>query len=544
MGAEQLKSVGRLAVAVAAGVICTSFTTHGMAQEGGETRTVVIRTTQGAVRGIIRNGIQEFLGIPYADPPIGRLRWRPPEPHARWEGVRDATRLGDRCAQVSTLSTFSANSVTEDCLYLNVFKAERASPGQLRPVMVWIYGGGFWEGASDYYNPQKLVSRGAVVLVTIKYRVGLFGFFAHPELDQEGHAFGNYGLMDQQAALRWVQRNARQFGGDPRNVTLFGESAGAYSVADQIISPGAKGLFQRAIAHSNANPEPLTTLEAAESLGSQFAYASGCQHEIPACLREKSVAQILAANPVESANSGGRYFPSVMVDGTVVPDQILPRLQSGRFNRVPLINGSNRDEGLFFVALDELHTGRSLTAQTYADAIRALDPTHGSDILSEYAVADYKSPAEAYGAAFADRIVCEAFEMSKLYSRYVPNTYVYEFADRSAPSYLPKVPYPYEATHTLELQYLFPGFHGATGTQSELSAAQERLSDQMVDYWTHFARSADPNSIEQHLPHWQAVSEHHDAYQQLDLPNSTSVEGQTPKGHHCEFWDELAGRGH
>ncbi|HZQ41339.1 MAG TPA: carboxylesterase family protein, partial [Rhizomicrobium sp.] len=189
-------------------------------------------TTDGPVLGLREHGVTKFLGIPYAKPPVGALRWMPPQPVEKWTGVRRAYKFGPTCAQVTTLGPFAGppNS-NEDCLYLNVFTQDTKAK---RPVLVWIHGGGYFDGASNDYDPTKLVTKGKLVVVTLNYRLNLFGFLAHPALDGEGHAFGNYGLMDMQAALKWVQQNIATFGGDPGNVTLGGQSAGAGATAANV----------------------------------------------------------------------------------------------------------------------------------------------------------------------------------------------------------------------------------------------------------------------------------------------------------------------
>src|SRR5258706_9639896 len=204
-----------------------------------------VPTADGQVEGLSKNGVSQFLGIPYAKPPVGALRWMPPQPVAKWANARKADKFGPTCAQITTLGPFAGppNS-NEDCLYLNVFTPDVKAK---LPVLVWVHGGGYVDGESDDYDATKLAKEGKLVVVTLNYRLNLFGFLAHPALDKEGHAGGNYGIMDMQAALRWVQRNAASFGGDPGNVTLGGQSAGAGAAAANVVSPDAKGLFHRAI---------------------------------------------------------------------------------------------------------------------------------------------------------------------------------------------------------------------------------------------------------------------------------------------------------
>jgi para-nitrobenzyl esterase len=262
---------------------------------------------------------------------FGALRWRPPRPGARWHGVRDTTAFAPHCPQ--SAGPFGVASVSENCLYLNVF-APRGSMrrGRRLPVMVWIHGGALVTGESDDYNPAKLVREGAIV-VTINYRLGALGFLAHPALARRpGGPSGNYGLMDQQAALRWVQRNIRHFGGDPGDVTIFGESAGGLSVLSQLASRRARGLFSRAIVESGAYDLTQAPLAAGEA----FATTAGCASQTAACLRALPVSTILA-----SQNAAG-YQPDI--DGRVLTQSLKTAFASGQFNRVPVINGSNHDE--------------------------------------------------------------------------------------------------------------------------------------------------------------------------------------------------------
>ena len=254
-------------------------------------RPLVVGTADGAVQGKATGPMDEFLGIPYAAPPVGPLRWRPPHPPAHWHGIRQATAFGPHCPQPA--SAFGVASTSENCLYLNVFTPARIRPGQRLPVMVWVHGGEFLVGESNDYNPAGLVRHG-VIVVTLNYRLGAFGFLADKALAAgRAGSSGNYGLMDQQAALRWVQGNIGRFGGDARNVTVFGESAGGLSVLAQLASRGARGLFARAIAESgtyNLIQQPLATAEAA---GRTFAAKVGCTSKIAACLRKLPVSTIV-----------------------------------------------------------------------------------------------------------------------------------------------------------------------------------------------------------------------------------------------------------
>src|SRR5580692_4805445 len=303
----------------------------------------IVRPSDGLVRGTTAGTVDEFLGLPYAAPPTGNLRWRPPAPPASWKGVRDATQFGPSCPQATTRNPFlPPGPISEDCLYLNVYAPTlRGGDEGGRPVLVWIHGGGLTLDGGRNYDGSKLAADG-IVVVTINYRLGALGFLAHPALaSQPGGAAGNYGLMDQQAALRWVQRNIAHFGGDPRNVTIAGESAGGLSVLAQMVSPGARGLFQRAIVQSGTFALNQRPLAAAEAAGQTFATAVGCPDQSAACLRSVPVASLVGKFGVE--------IPGV-VDGSVLTQPIGAALARGQFARVPVINGITHDEELLFVA--------------------------------------------------------------------------------------------------------------------------------------------------------------------------------------------------
>src|SRR5215471_7966207 len=288
----------------------------GASATDGGSRSALVMTDEGAVRGTQTATLREFLGVPYAAPPVGDLRWRPPQPHARWAGVRDATSFGAHCAQGP--SAFGVASASEDCLFLNVFAPARRGDDVEHgaPVMLWIHGGALVVGESDDYDPAMLVARG-VVVVTINYRLGALGFLAHPALAAESArgSSGNFGLLDQQAALRWVRRNIREFGGDGDNVTIFGESAGGLSVHAQLASPLSHGLFARAIDESGAYMPSQPSLATAEAAGSAFAANAGCASQTAACLRGLPVATILAKQ------TGGTTGPNV--DGAILPTTIV-----------------------------------------------------------------------------------------------------------------------------------------------------------------------------------------------------------------------------
>ena len=306
----------------------------------------------GTLEGLDSAGVMVFRGIPYADPPVGQLRWKPPQPAKRWTGVRPATQLGHNCIQhqpYSDIDPFAAG-ISEDCLYLNVWTNSLDTRARPRPVMVWIHGGGFWAGfgGEERHNGARLAQKGAVV-VTINYRLGPFGFLAHPALAAESphHAAGNYGLLDQIAALQWVRHNIRHFGGDPSRVTIFGESAGGMSVGSLIASPLAKGLFQRAILESGTGiGTGVNSQDSARAIAFRLADSFGAYGAGPdaaAHLRALSPDTLLAASLRLGPAGVPMFWP--VVDGWVLPHPVDSALASGRANFVPTIAGSNRDEG-------------------------------------------------------------------------------------------------------------------------------------------------------------------------------------------------------
>jgi para-nitrobenzyl esterase len=326
---------------------------------GGPTVT----TTAGKVQGFVVNGVSEFLGIPYAAPPVGNLRWRPPVASASWSGVRQAAAYGPICAQIYEDAVYAgpANS-NEDCLYLNVF-TPLPKAGQKLPVIFWIHGGGNDDGETPGYDGSKLAAQGHTVVVSVEYRLNLFGFLALPSLDSEGHNFGNYGILDQQFALQWVHNKIAKFGGNPNNVTVAGQSAGAQDTSIALVSPLDKGLFQHGICESLCTVN-VTPLAQALADGTAFAAAAGCGSETgaaqAACLRAVPAAKIqaLAGNGIvyqsngETQNTGNSaYVAGAMVDGTIIPVQPIVAWHTGAFNMpMTLMNGAVLDEENFQLA--------------------------------------------------------------------------------------------------------------------------------------------------------------------------------------------------
>ena len=467
----------------------------------------VVRVAGGLISGTEVDGIRAYLGIPYAAPPVGDLRWRPPQAPDSWQGVRTCVRYGPSCPQPlgDGLSLFPLGETDEDCLYLNVWTpaggaaggSEGAADGagdgaQPLPVMVWIHGGGFSTGSGslDVYSGMNLARLG-VVVVTINYRLGPLGFLAHPELSAEdpSGASGDYGLLDQIAALEWVRENAAAFGGDPENVTAFGESAGGMSICDLMVSPPAEGLFARAIVQSGpfdssgAGMDAVRPLAEAEETGRELSRRLGCD-EAPdelAALRAVPVGRLLrAAERTVPRGPGGLGFVPV-IDGVVLPGDPAALFAAGELHDVDLLVGANADEANLFLLGMRGATAAQLTTYVRGlyepddDAVLELfpDDAHGSRqaaLSKAVTVMGFVAPAR-----FAAASVAEAGG----------DAYLYHFARR------PPAVGDLGAFHGLEIPYVFGNpvlvLDVTGGVDGELSRA-------MMRYWVSFARDGDPNA--------------------------------------------------
>jgi para-nitrobenzyl esterase len=516
----------------------------------------VISTSNGAVAGIQSASMNEYLGIPYATPPVGPLRWTPPQPHSSWKGVLQATQFGNKCPQFDfTIGKIIDN---EDCVYLNVYtprnqgqNGQGQNEGENLPVMVWIHGGAYTSGSGDPYDPTRLVAKG-VIVVTINYRLGLLGFFAHPAIDAEGHLNGNYGLMDQQLALKWVKRNIGAFGGDPARVTIFGQSAGGHSVYAHLASPLSKGLFQRAIAESGAYVQFqdyfgfVMPLAAAETTGLLPLVPSGIlEAGLVNCGGDSSAATAACLRAVPAA-SFVNIAPSTLyaiIDGTLLPQSPTAAIGSGQFNRVPVMTGSNHDEYRSFIADDYDFQGNPLSNSGYQAALEAFFGTAlGDSLFFNVYPLPSSPPADAASLALStaltdDVFACPERNSVRLLSKFV-KTYAYEFNDENAPPtqdfFGGFLTFPLGAYHTAELQFLFIGdFFGFPVLP--LSADEQSLSDAMVSYWTRFGTTGNPNSPS--TPLWAPYHASTDQFQSL-TPPIPGVESTFASEHLCSaFWN-------
>jgi len=542
------------------------------AQHGSDENGPVVQTGEGSVRGFLSNGVYQFLGIPYAAPPVGAWRWRPPRLPERRKGMLDATAYGNICPQSTTLGVFAGPaSVHEDCLYLNIFTTSLGGGlGDHRggnAVLVWIHGGGNVDGASNDYDGSKLATGGPrgrpTVVVTINYRLGLLGYLAHPALDNEGHPFGNYGIMDIQAALTWVRHNIEAFGGDPGRVALGGQSAGASNTGMNVISPLSAGLFHRAIFESSptSSAQPLSL---ALTRGTNFATAAGCSGTsaaTAACLRALSVAQILQLQG--TANANGPYVTGPMVDGIIVPITPITAWTTGQFNRMPIMGGNVQDEATFGIGITQYFSGPPqvpITAAQYATNVTNTysgaeypggpnyPPGTAAAVLAQYPPG--ADPQGTFDLVGTHPGACRNRHIDHLWSQWVP-VYEYEFNYQHAPYYFPPMPgFVPLAAHTIDIQFLFPGWHGGilgmnhapqnTWATGEISGSEMTLSDELVAAWTNFAATGNPNwSGNSPWPRYvdqEGVPE----YLSENVPSlSTFTNAEFSANHHCDFWDTI-----
>lgn len=495
---------------------------------------LTVGTQNGFVRGFAAGSVDKFLGIPYAAPPVGKLRWRAPQPPASWHGVRDATTLPPACAQLANSN--GPRSESEDCLYLSVYRPAGVRLGARLPVMFWIHGGGLTTGTGNQHDGTLMATTNHMMVVSINYRLGVFGFLALPALSAEApdHASGDYGLLDQQAALRWTHRNIRTFGGDPRDVTIAGESAGGYSVCSLLASPTVRGLFSRAVIESGSCA--TNSLPAAEQSGALFAAAAGCP--VPAtaaaCMRGKSAGALLDTSGYPQAE-----LPTT--GGTELPTDPAAVVASGSFDRVPLLIGTNHDEGRTFA-----QGFASFSQQQYTSFVQSNEGANAAAVLAHYPWSVFASPytaAYAIGAIWTDSGFlagiggCPTQNLIAQFARRTP-TFFYQFDDRHAPGLNQSLPgYQWGAGHAMELAYMWPSFDNGTPLYPQLTPAQGVLSRQMVRYWGAFARSGVP------AVHGQPLWPRYSSRRLMSLrpgDGSVAISGaQFAAEHQCSFWNSL-----
>lgn len=535
----------------------------GQSDESSRPRGVLVETPSGPIEGFENEGVFSYRGVPYAAPPIGELRWKPPTAPESWSDTLIAIDPPSICPQEAFAGLpVPGFAPSEDCLYLNV---DTPAEGSGLPVMVWIHGGGFTLGEGLQTDGgtagDRIARQAGVVVVSMNYRLGQLGFLAHPALSAESpeSVSGNYGLLDQTAALRWVQQSIEAFGGDPGNVTLFGESAGAFSVCSHLASPESAGLFHKAISMSGSCERPWPTLEAAETQGTAFAAALGCEanEDVLPCMRDKSAEEVLAALPSApnfgfnpSDGPAGVWGP--IFDGRFFPEQPSEAFSSGSFNRVPTIVGFTKEEARLFTWLGELaDPPLEVTAESYEAHIARLvggDADLASRAAAEYPLASYSEPAVALAAVATDTVFrCPGkMEAAKL-SAFTP-TYLYQFEYPDGHSQLEvalpflgaELPaYDLDAFHGSDIPYVFgydPLLEIDLETFSTVSrpwgagTIDEALWLDVLGYFSQFAVTGEPGSrdgIE-----WPSYDPNEDQHLVLDAVLSAGANAASK----CEFW--------
>lgn len=475
-----------------------------------------VDVTGGRVSGVVTDGIAAFKGIPFAAPPVGALRWKAPQPVVKWTGVKAATTFAPGCMQDPTLARLfgAPDAISEDCLHLNVWTPAKSGAERL-PVMVWIYGGAFTSGMTSIpaYDGAPLAEKG-VVLVSVSYRLGPFGFLAHPELTKEsGKGSGNFGLQDQIAGLRWVKDNIAKFGGDPDRVTIFGESAGGISVSMLVTSPAAKGLFHRAISESGGNFGPARTaneggatvpsLKVAETTGQTFLQRLG--------VLDIKAAREIPADKVQGALRGGvlgsGFWP--VFDGDVLPGDQYELYQAKRFNDTPILVGTNSDEGITFV-------GGTTLPEAFERSIRSGYGDRADTILTAYPHATAAESTQSARNIFRDATFAwHTWAWALLQSEQGRGkAYVYYFDHRTPLS-------PNGAGHAAEIPYVFRTLGKFTGPAALVGPPRPEdrsMSDLMSSYWVNFAKTGDPNGPG--LPPWPAFTERAQTVMHFDARSS------------------------
>ncbi len=508
-----------------------------------------VKVDTGAIQGKADADTIVYHAIPYAAPPVGPLRWKPPQPPKAWSGVRDATKTLTPCAQ--TGGEVEGGSTNEDCLYLDVTVPRAKNAAGPKPVMVWLHGGGLSTGTINTYDMRRMAVQGDVILVAIESRLNIFGYFAYPGIKGSG----GFGFLDEQAGLKWVKRNIAKFGGDPNNVTLFGESGGAVRTCAHITAPGSAGLFNKVILQSGNCAiswprggvelpyasffQPVAEMQAR---GADLAEKLGCKGprgsaEVLACLRELPAEKLLPENDVFMAASYGN---------SVLPEEPAKALRTGHYNVTPVLSGWTRDENRILVSLMQL-TGNPMTNERFAAELPKAFGDHTKEVEARYPLSRYESAATAWAAIMTDRMfVCTQLPVTKRLAKKAP-VFAYEFAD---PHGIGLVPFPANipsgASHSSELPLLFDLTNNNpidwdTKKPIRLSAAQTELAAKMIGYWTRFARTGQPGDGS--TQPWSKIDPNATAPYVMALapgPNGIAPVDSYAK-HQCAFWEPVIG---
>lgn len=523
------------APAAAPSTVAASPVTASVASSTTKTlpQSLIVTTDKGQVEGRTTGYTDQFLGIPYAQPPVGALRWAAPVPMPAWSAVRSAMTYGNRCTQLA--SGNGPRIDTEDCLYLNVYVPTSVPATGKLPVFFMIHGGGLTTGAGDQMDGSLIAQTQDVVVVSVNYRLGPFGFLDVPGLTDPTAASGDFGLLDQESALRWVDTNIAAFGGNPAEVTIGGESAGGFSVCALLAAPAARGLFSRAIVESGGCPS--ATVSQAQAAGLAFAASVGCTTAATAaaCLRTTPEAALLTAS--------GSYQTSFISGGPELPVPPEQAITTGQYTKVPILIGSNHDEGRTFA--------QGFADYTEQQYVSFVDSTYGAlapQVLQHYPWSAYPSPytaSYAVGAILTDSGAiagiggCGTQNLAEKLAAY-STTYMFQFDDRDAPGLNSQLPgYQWGAGHAMELAYLWPSFTNGYSLYAELTPGQLELSRQMLDYWGAFMRDGSPNATGQ--PRWPQLTTARLMSLRPDGRSTVITGTEYSAEHQCGFWNAQAG---
>ncbi|NUQ24380.1 MAG: carboxylesterase family protein [Saprospiraceae bacterium] len=470
------------------------------AQLAGDTAAPRVQTAQGLLEGVHDSGIRTFKGIPFAAPPVGDLRWKAPQPPANWQGVRKADAFGPRAMQAPIFSDmmFRSNGVSEDCLYLNVWTPAKTGNEKL-PVLVYFYGGGFVAGdGSEYRYDGEMMARQGIVAVTVNYRLGIFGFFSHPELSQESpyRASGNYGLLDQSAALRWVSENIAVFGGDPRKITIAGESAGSVSVSAQMASPLSKDLIAGAIGESGSLLGTLSAVPLADAEKNGADFAKNIQAGTLAELRAMPADKLL-----EAATKNNPFRFSMTIDGYFFPKNPLDIFKAGEQAQIPLLVGWNSEEMNYRMILGPMPP----TLDNYAKAVQNLYSDKADQVLAAYRATTDAEVEQVATDLAGDRFIgFSTWRWSKVHSQ-TGNQPVYRYLyarprpamrNQPADAVLPK-----GAVHSAEIEYAMGNL--PTNRVYDWQPEDYKVSAILQSYFAQFIKTGNPNGLG--LPAWPAL---------------------------------------
>jgi len=502
---------------------------------GDDDCSAPVKVSSGQLKGFEESNRAScaYLGIPYATPPVGELRWKAPQPPAKWDGVRTYDNYSPWCMQKPnmpfdpTLRT-SKHTMSEDCLYLNVWRPKKS--GKF-PVMVWIHGGGYTTGSGniDMYRGDRLSARGDVVVVNFNYRLNAFGFLAGDALKKEdpNGGTGNYGSLDQIAALKWVRENIAAFGGDPGNVTIFGESAGGWSVCTMVATPLSKGLFQRAIIESGGCDQSIS-LEEAQKHFAEVAAKVGCGPDDLACLRkapagillEKAWSDLIGAKLVYVNHNDGYFLKKT-------PRQTI---MAGEHNKVPMIVGSNRDEAKPMLILGRY---RHMNKRKYAKTLKNESPGNYEKVLAFYPLDKYPNAKAAFSAVMTDRLLgCPGYLGAEALARQ-GTVYYYRFDYDNI-----RLSKTLGAFHGLEIPFIYDAFDRKpikTAFPKGKRKEAEKLSQAMMAYWVAFARAGDPNNASG-LPKWPTFNPAGDRQRIVFNLKITVMAEPKERDEQCGFW--------